>query len=116
METPTSNDVVEMSKVTEDSHEPDLYHRPQRLVRIASLANILSWVTLAFVVLVTIFFVSIMVMTFRNVPNADFTSIMSTLTSAVILIIPGLFLFVALQAVSESIYILMDIEENTRAS
>jgi hypothetical protein len=100
---------------SEEDNGADIYHRPQRLIRISSFANILSWVTLVFVVLITIFFVSISVISFRSFPNASLSDLIPTLTTAIILIIPGLFLFTVLQAVSESIYLLMDIEENTRS-
>jgi hypothetical protein len=31
-----------------------------------------------------------------------------------LILLPGLFLFICLQAIAEGIYLLMDIEENTR--
>ena len=114
MENQPSDPTIENLPTNEQVNDTDLYYRPQRLMRISSLANILSWVTLGFVVILTIFFISIIVMSLTTYPNVNLAELVPTLTSAIILVVPGLFLFTVLQAVSESIYILMDIEENTR--
>ena len=92
----------------------DLYHRPARLMRIASLANILSWVTLVVVVLFFVFFVTITIMTLTGGSGATILDLFPTLTLALVILLPGLFLAVILQLVSEGDYVLMDIEENTR--
>ncbi|GAP10941.1 hypothetical protein BECAL_02120 [Bellilinea caldifistulae] len=91
----------------------DLYHRPQRMIRVANWANTLSWVVLVVVGLFLVFFVSAIYVTITQSSNL-FIELIPTLVQAFLILIPGLFLFVTLQAVSEGIYILMDIEENTR--
>jgi Ni,Fe-hydrogenase I cytochrome b subunit len=92
----------------------DLYHRPQRMIRVANWANTLSWVVLIVVGLFLVFFVSAIYVTITQSSTNLFIELIPTLVQAFLILIPGLFLFVILQAVSESIYLLMDIEENTR--
>ena len=46
--------------------------------------------------------------------GATFTNMFSTVMLAFMILLPGLFLFAALQILGESIFVLMDIEENTR--
>ncbi len=93
---------------------PDLYHRPHRLMRVATWANILSWVVLVIAGLFLVFFVSAITVTLSSSASRGVIDLIPTLIQAFLILVPGLFLFVCLQAIAESIYILMDIEENTR--
>ncbi|GIV66329.1 MAG: hypothetical protein AB1457_01925 [Chloroflexota bacterium] len=102
----SDNTIVEIS---------DLYHRPQRMIRVANWANILSWVVLVVAGLFLVFFVSAIYVTITQSSNNLFIELVPTLVQAFLILIPGLFLFVTLQAISEGIYLLMDIEENTRS-
>lgn len=92
----------------------DLYHRPQRMIRVANWANILSWVVLIVSGLFLVFFISAIFVTITQSSANLFIELVPTLVQAFLILIPGLFLFVTLQAISEGIYLLMDIEENTR--
>ena len=94
--------------------EPDLYHRPNRLVRTASFANILSWISLAIVVF---FLVTFLVIFYQAIgQGATFMNLLSTIILVIAIVVVGLFFFVLLQAISEGIYLFMDIEENSRKS
>ena len=90
----------------------DLYHRPSRLVRIASFANVFSWVVMAFVV----FFIATFVVIFYQAiaQGATFMALLSTIILVIAIIVVGLFFFVLMQAISEGIFLFMDIEENGR--
>ncbi len=92
----------------------DLYHRPHRLTRVATWANIRSWVVLAIAGLFLVFFVSAIMVTLTSPANPSLVDLIPTLIQAFLILVPGLFLFVSLQAIAEGIYVLMDIEENTR--
>lgn len=92
----------------------DLYHRPHRLIRVATWANILSWVVLVVVGLFLVFFISAIVITITQSSNNLFIELVPTISQTLLIILPGLFLFICLQAIAEGIYLLMDIEENSR--
>ncbi len=95
--------------------EADLFHRPARLMRIASMANILSWVVLIFVVLI---FVVQMYSLIRQVVQVigqySLMDIAPAFVSPLVILFAGLFVTVILQVLSEGIYVMMDMEENTR--
>ncbi|MEN4012661.1 MAG: hypothetical protein AB1453_10450 [Chloroflexota bacterium] len=92
----------------------DLYHRPHRLTRVATWANIFSWVVLAIAGLFLVFFISAIVVTLTASGSRGVVDLIPTLIQLFLILIPGIFLFICLQAISEGIYVLMDIEENTR--
>lgn len=105
--------------MTEQFEDPvaeaeDLYHRPQRMIRVATWANILSWIILVVVGLFLVFFVSAIVITVTQSSSNLFIELVPTISQALLILLPGLFLFICLQAIAEGIYLLMDIEENTR--
>ncbi len=104
------SETIESSEIQMD----DLYHRPQRMIRVANWANILSWIVLIVVGLFLVFFISAIFVTVTASSSNLFIELVPTLVQAFLILIPGLFLFVCLQAISEGIYLLMDIEENTR--
>lgn len=104
-----------MSEIVEpkEMQIEDLYHRPERMIRVANWANILSWIVLVVAGLFLVFFISAIAVTISQSSNL-FIDLVPTLVQAFLILIPGLFLFVSLQAISEGMYLLMDIEENTR--
>ncbi|HML40333.1 MAG TPA: hypothetical protein PKD23_06605 [Bellilinea sp.] len=99
-------------EVKESGSTIDLYHRPEKLIRISTFANILSWVTLVVSSLIFVYMGVIVVQSLMA--GATFTNMFSTVMLAFMILLPGLFLFAALQILGESIFVLMDIEENTR--
>ena len=95
--------------------EADLFHRPDRLMRISTLANILSWVIL--VIAVIIFGVQL----YRLIPQViqvvgqyGFADIALAFVQPLMILLVGLFFTVILQVLAEGVYLLMDLEENTR--
>lgn len=105
---------MDNSTLTIEVNNNDVYHRPQRMIRIANWANILSWIVLVVVGLFLVFFISAIYVTITQSSSNLFIELVPTLVQTFLIIIPGLFLFVCLQAISEGMYLLMDIEENTR--
>jgi hypothetical protein len=87
------------------------YHSDEKLFRIASWANTLAWVVL---VLYLLIFVGRIVSIFQAGNVTPLTSVdgivfwLSSLSTPVI----GCLYFMLLQAVSEGVYMLMDLEDN----
>jgi hypothetical protein len=98
----------------------DTYHEPEALTRLAGWANTLAWVALAFAVVITgarLFY------DFQQISQVDasawssqslFSASMSVISSVFSLVI-GFFYFIVLRAISEGIYILMDIFDQKKA-
>jgi hypothetical protein len=108
----------------EEPEDKDTYHEFERVVRIASAARVLSWISLGIGVLLLVLnvlsFVDAM-STIASTPSYTGTGFTVTFSLAwpafVNSISPLLnsgFFFVVMQAVSEGIFILLDIEDNTR--
>lgn len=105
-------DTLEVEKT---SPEADLFHRPARLMRVSSLASILSWVILA--VAVILFGVQIYSLITQLAAAAGQYTIMQVIPaffSPLMILMVGLFLAVILQVLAEGVYLVMDVEENTR--
>jgi hypothetical protein len=95
--------------------EADLFHRPTRLMRIASMANILSWVVLIFVVLIFgVQMFSLIRQVIQVIGQYGFMDIAPAFVTPLMILFAGLFVTVILQGLSECIYVVMDVEENTR--
>ncbi|HMN11369.1 MAG TPA: hypothetical protein PKD55_03470 [Bellilinea sp.] len=95
---------------------PDLYHHPAKLSRVASIANVVSWIVL---VIVLAIFVEIAYTVITSVAGAagmgvTFTQIFEAFFTPLLFLGLGLFIFAVLQWMSEVVYLWMDIEENTR--
>jgi maltodextrin utilization protein YvdJ len=91
--------------------EEDLYHKPNRLIRISLWANTLSWIILVITVVLTGFYIYSIYM-----GKASGVQLFASLTNLLYTIAPGIFFFIALQAISEGIYILLDIMDGVRSS
>jgi hypothetical protein len=107
--------------VEEPSEDEDTYHEFRRVVRIATVAKVLSWISLGVCVLLlvldTFLIVSVVQGAAALAPDDPGYTISRTLDTIVRSLVPILssgFFFVLLQATSEGIYILLDIEDNTR--
>jgi len=95
--------------------EQDLFHRPGRLMRIASLANILSWVILVIAVLIFgVQMYSLISQVIQVIGQYSFMDIAPAFVSPLMVLLVGLFLTIVLQVLSEGVYMMMDVEENTR--
>jgi uncharacterized protein YqhQ len=109
--------MAEEVKTTEETlnneSQADVFFNVDKIFSISSFANILSWVFLAFAVLIVVpFFVQIF-----SIPNFSVQLLLSILSDIVInltLSVLLLFFFVFLRAISEGLLVLLEIEENTR--
>ena len=98
------------SEVVPESEAEDRYSSPGKLLRIASWSYLLSWVML---VLSVILFVGTVYLQFLDSWNLDLVFAFNWafyLSS----LVGGIVWFVVLQAISEGIYLWLDIEENSR--
>ena len=93
----------------EGETEETLYSE-KSLTRLASLANLLSWPVL---VVYTIIFITRLVLEFQPGTEIGVNTAINLLGSLTSLGI-GLAWFIVLQAISEGVYLLINIEENTR--
>ena len=106
-------DIPETTVELNDSESKlDLYHRPDRLIRISSFSNIVSWITL--VISSAIFIYLAVIVGTSLAQGATFINLFSTIMLGSVILLLGIFIFAILQAVAESVFVLMDIEENTR--
>ena len=102
--------IQQESEIVPESDVDDRYSSPTKLLRIASWSYILSWVMLA---LSVILFVGRMYLQFLDNWNLD---LLFALNWAFYLssLVGGIVWFVVLQAISEGIYLWIDIEDNSR--
>jgi hypothetical protein len=94
--------------MSEESNET--YHDPDALFRISSWANFLSW---AILVVYLILFIAQVVIQFQNTRGFNLTTAL-TVVSLLSNLLIGAFFFVVLRAISEGIYIFLEIEEDTK--
>ncbi len=92
----------------EDTNET--YHDPDALFRISSWANVLSW---AILVVYLILFIAQVVIQFQNTRGFNISTAL-TVVSLLSNLLIGAFFFVVLRAISEGIYIFLEIEEDTK--
>jgi hypothetical protein len=106
----STEETPELAKSPVEDAAEDRYHTPENLFRIASWSNILSWVILAISVVIIIGNL------FQQFQQGFPPGLMGVLyfASLIIPLLVGAFFFIFLQAIAEGIYVLMDIEENTR--
>jgi hypothetical protein len=104
--------VVETEAIIIEADDEDTYHDSKAISSIALIANILAWVILVLTV-IGIIVLGVVIYdaraTIGGTPNGIFSVV-----SAVIPFFPGFFFFVALKAIAEGLYVLIDIEANTR--
>jgi lipid-A-disaccharide synthase-like uncharacterized protein len=93
------------------SNDKDIYHSEKNLLKISSWANTLAWVVLGIYILI---FIGRIVVEIQNINQGVTTTIYQAWTWFSMLSTPviGLVYFLILQAISEGIYMLMDIEKN----
>ncbi len=96
-----------------DETSEDLYHDESKLMRIAGWANAVSWIIL---VIAAIFSLTVVFLQIRQGAfQAGVNGILGIISNLFILLVGGFF-FIMLQAISEGIYLIMDIEEHLRRS
>jgi hypothetical protein len=104
--------VVETEAVLIEADEEDTYHDSKAISSIAMIANVMAWVILVLTVIGVIVLGVVIYdarATIGGTPNGIFSVV-----SALVPFFPGFFFFVALKAVAEGLYVLIDIEANTR--
>jgi hypothetical protein len=96
--------------------EDDRYHNDAKLLNISSWSNTVSWIALAGFILA---FLGRLVEAYQmdNVIDRGFTFFLPTLAfnywiNSLLLLVTGITFFLVLQAVSQGILMLMDLEEN----
>ena len=99
----------EEKAAVEESTAEDTYHNPEFLFGIPTWANILAWLILA--VYVAQFGIRL-VAQFQSGFRLDMQNVFNLVSTFSILLVAG-FYFIALRVISEFIYLLKDIEENT---
>jgi len=109
---------IPVQATPEPETEEDTYHDPERLEKIASWAHTLSWVMLIFYIVKPLIEIYLL-WVYSNASAttlSDFTAnvILSGNRSILLEFFLAAVYFVLLQALSEGIYLFMDIEENTR--
>lgn len=93
----------------ENNATEDTYHNPEFLFRIPTWANTLAWLILAIYV---IQFGIRLVAQLQSGFRFDLQNVFNLVSTISILLVAG-FYFIALRVISEFIYLLKDIEENT---
>jgi hypothetical protein len=103
--------VVEDVQIVEELDDADTYHDSKSISSIATIANVMAWVILVISVIGVVVF-GVVVYDARATiatPNGIFSVI-----SALVPFFTGFFFFVALKALAEGLYVMIDIEANTR--
>lgn len=91
---------------------PDTYHDQKKLTRLADIADILSWFFLLIFVLSAGIIVYLIYYFYKN--HAPLEQFFLNLPSFLVPLVVGGFAWIVLKLVSEGVYLLMDIEDNTR--
>ena len=94
----------------EDEEDVDLYHDPERSLKVAGWSNTLAWAVLS---VYSLFALGLLLFIQYQTRGS---SLVVGLISAVFVLVFGGVLFALLQALGEIILLLMDIEENTRTN
>ena len=113
-------DIVDSEeKADEALEDEDTYHIYENLVRVSSLARGFSWICLGLAVLALVVDIVLLLasVTVENQMGWGWFSldrVWIPLTSSLPPLLFSGFLFVALRAIAEGIYVLLDIEDSTR--
>jgi hypothetical protein len=105
-------------KMTETSNipvaEPDTYHDQKALIMLAEIADRIAWLFLFLFLVVGGVILYLVWLTIKSRIGVEqfFLNLPTYLTPFFI----GGFIWIALKLVSEAVYLLMDIEDNTRRS
>jgi hypothetical protein len=94
----------------QDSEEQDRYHNPETVIRIALTAKTLSWVVLILAIALP---GSIIIIDLMQGAGRQLVAFLPVLLAMFVVFAIGASISVGLQALSESLYILLDIEDNT---
>ena len=92
----------------EEESDPDTYYNIDRLTSLATIANILAWVLLVGYILAA---GAYLYLVWKSNSGYLFAQYLAQL----VYLLPGLFFFGVLRLLSESVYVLLEIAENSRA-
>lgn len=95
---------------------PGTYFERDSILRIANLANIFAWITLAYYVAQVLLSITVFIlqMVRGTIYIGGFTDIAQQFLWFFQPFMPGLWYFVGIQAIGKILLIFMDIEDNTR--
>ncbi len=109
-----SDQEIVVTEVMVDSDvEEDTYHSYKTVSSIAMIANVMAWVLL---VLSVVGLLVLGWLVWENRATITGTSGIFQVVNLIVPFFPGFFFFAVLKAVSEGLYVLIDIEANTRRS
>ncbi len=95
-----------------EEEEADTYHDYKTISSVAMIANVMAWVLLV-VSIAGLIILGVVIYDARTSIGGNASGIFSVV-NAIVPFFPGFFFFVVLKALSEALYVLMDIEANTR--
>jgi tryptophan-rich sensory protein len=106
--------MTEQMTETSTTHEekPDTYHNQGALVRIADIAGWISWVFLVLFVACGAIIAYFGYYFYKN--HGTFEQFILSLPAFLVPFFLAGFIWIALKVISEAVYLLMDIEDNTR--
>jgi len=107
----SEQEVVVTEVLVDSEGEEDTYHSYKSISSIAMLANVMAWVLL---VLSIIGMIVLGIVIWEARTTITGTNGIFSVVSAIVPFFPGFFFFVVLKAISEGLYVLIDIEANTR--
>jgi hypothetical protein len=107
-----TEDEVIVTEVLVEADDEDTYHDYKAISNIAMIANVMAWVLLILSIAGMII-LGVVIWDARSSIGGTPSGIFSV-ASAVVPFFPGFFFFVVLRAVAEGLYVLIDIEANTR--
>jgi len=105
-----TDQMTETNNVVEE--KPDTYHDPKKLMRLADIAGGISWLFLFLFVVVGLIIVYLGWYFYSN--HMAIEQFFLTLPTFLVPFFLGGFFWIVSKLISEGIYILMDIEDNTR--
>jgi hypothetical protein len=100
----------------EEEEVEDTYHNPNKLIRISTWANTVSWITLVVGVLLGLGQLYLNLQQMKQYAQVPPTVVIYYAADAAYALLVAGFYFLVLQAVSEGINILMDIFEGTTSA
>jgi hypothetical protein len=108
----TDEPEIAIAEVIVEEEEADTYHDSKAISNIALIANVIAWVLLVLTI-IGLIVLGIVIWDARATIGTSANGIFSVV-SAIVPFLPGFFFFVVLKAIAEGLYVLMDIEANSR--
>ncbi len=100
-----------VSEPKNEAETEDTYMNLNSVLNLATIANVLAWIVLTIAVLLWVFYLYLQ---FPQMRQLGLITVYIIGISTPILLLGGFF-FVLLRAVAEGLYVLLDIQENTKS-